>query len=144
MVPKPSGPPFRGGEFGLPIYLLVDFLALLLVIASNIALTAQPSNLLCHKPSPYPLWLVLTLYDSSSFPFFLSLSHTPLCVCQPPFHFSSLPFYSLPLVGIQMIISPIYPTWPPLLPKIPCKLAHSKNSLETCSRIQTRSAANSP
>ena len=55
MVPKPNGPSFKDEEFGLPIYFLVCYLALLLVIASNIALTAQPSNLLCHKPNPYPL-----------------------------------------------------------------------------------------
>ena len=54
MVPKPSGTSFRDGEFRLPIYLLVGFLALLLVNASNVALTAQTSNLLCHKPNPYP------------------------------------------------------------------------------------------
>ena len=55
VVPKPSSTSFRNGEFGLPIYLLVGFLTLLLVIASNAAMIAQPSNLLCHKPSPYPL-----------------------------------------------------------------------------------------
>ena len=40
VVPKPSGTSSRDGEFGLPIYLLVGFLALLLGIASNVALTA--------------------------------------------------------------------------------------------------------
>ena len=54
VVPKPSGTSFWDGEFGLPIYLLVGFLAILLVIASNAALIAQPSNLLCHKPNPPP------------------------------------------------------------------------------------------
>ena len=81
--------------------------------------------------------LILTLSDFSSPPFLLSSSLTPICVCQPPFHSSSLPFYSLPLVETQMITSPPYPTRPPLLPRIPHKLAHSKNSLETCSKCQT-------
>jgi len=44
VVPKPSGFTYREEEFELPIYLLVGFLALLLGLASNPALTAQPSN----------------------------------------------------------------------------------------------------
>ena len=131
VVPKPNSTSFRDGEFELPICLLVGFVALLLVIASNIALTAQHSNLLCHKPNPCPLCFLLSPF------FFLLLSHTPLCVYQPPFHSSSLPFYNLPLVVTQMITSPPYPTWPTLLPRIPRKLAHSEDSFETCSKCQT-------
>ena len=51
MVPKPKVASFRDEEFGLPIYLLVGFLTLLLVVALNIALIAQPSHLCGHKPS---------------------------------------------------------------------------------------------
>ena len=36
-----------------------------------------------------------------------------------------------------MITSSPSPTWSPLLPRIPHKLAHSENSLETCSKHQT-------
>jgi len=111
VVPKPSGPPFRGGEFGLPIYLLVDFLALLLVIASNTTLTTQPSNLLCHKPNPYPLWFFLSLFPS------LVLPHPSLCVCQPLFHSPFIPFYSLPLARTQMITSSPFPMWPYFCPE---------------------------
>ena len=115
VVPKLSSTSFRNGEFGLPIYLLVGFLTLLLVIASNAALTAQPSNLLCHKPSPYHLWSLLS-------PFFsLVISHPSLCLQTP------IPLFL-----------------PSLLPKIPHKLAHSENSLETCSRIQTAFSSGFP
>ena len=134
VVPKPNGPSIKDGEFGLSIYLLVGFLALLLDITSNAVLTAQPSNLLCYKLDSFSLWFVLSLFSS------LSISQPPsppLCFSTPPFYSSSLPFYSLLLVGTQMITSPPYPTWPPLLPRIPRKLAHSKDSLETCKRYQT-------
>ena len=51
VLPKPSGAFFRDEEFGLPIYLLVGFLAFLLVVASNIALTPQVPHLYGHMPS---------------------------------------------------------------------------------------------
>lgn len=55
VVPRPSCTSFRDGELGLLIYLLVGFLSLLLDVASNAALTAQPSHILCHKPNPTSL-----------------------------------------------------------------------------------------
>ena len=55
VVARPSSTSFRDGELGLQIYLLVGFLALLLDVASNATLTAQPSHLLCHKPLFNPL-----------------------------------------------------------------------------------------
>ena len=138
MVPKSCGTSSREGEFGLPIYLFVGILALLLSIALNAALTTQPFNIFPHEPSLYP-----SLIPPLSLFLFFYLK--PLCFCPPPppkkqknpFYFSSLPFYSLPLVGTQMITSQSLPTWPPLLPKIPHKLVHSEDSLETCNRHQT-------
>ena len=55
IVPRSSCTSLRDGEFGLPIYLSAGFLALLLDDASNAALTAQSSHLLCHKPNPNSL-----------------------------------------------------------------------------------------
>ena len=85
VVPKPNGTSSRDGEFGLSIYLLVGFLALLLSIASNTTLTAQPSNIFSHKPNPYPS-------------LFLSCYLTPFRVCQPlsplpPFLFIVSPWW---------------------------------------------------
>ena len=55
MVPRPGCTSPRDAEFGPPIYLSAGFLALLLDDASNAALTAQFSHLLCHKPNPSSL-----------------------------------------------------------------------------------------
>ena len=44
VVPKSSGASSKEEEFGLPIFLLVGFLAPLLSIVSNVALIAQSSN----------------------------------------------------------------------------------------------------
>ena len=41
VVPKPESDAFRGKGLRLPIYLLVDFLALLRIVASNASLIAQ-------------------------------------------------------------------------------------------------------
>lgn len=46
VVPKPESNAFRDKGLGLPIYLLVGFLALLRIFTSNIALRAQPLLLL--------------------------------------------------------------------------------------------------
>ena len=48
VVPKLSGVSFKDEEFGLPIYLLVGLLAFLLVVASNVALSAQTPHLCGH------------------------------------------------------------------------------------------------
>ena len=84
------------------------------------------------NPVLWPLHLshlILTL------PWFLSSElrscSSPLRVYQPPSHSSSLPFYSPPLVGTQMITFLSFPMWPSLLPRIPSELVHSEDSLET-------------
>ena len=101
MVPKPSGAFFRDEEFGLPIYLLVGFLTLLLVVALNVALIAQPSHLCGHKPSSnLPSNFPSHSKYCSLFQLSLSLS---LSVCQPSLHSSHLLFYSFLLVGVQII-----------------------------------------
>ena len=53
--PRPSDTSLKDGELGLPIYLLVGFLTLLLDVASNAALAAELSPLLSHKANPHPL-----------------------------------------------------------------------------------------
>jgi len=55
VVSRPCGTSLREGELGLLIYFLLGFLAFLLDVALNTALTAKPSPLLCHKSNSNPL-----------------------------------------------------------------------------------------
>ena len=55
MVPNPPGNSLWDNEFGLPIYLLVGILALLLNVTSNTALIAQTIPLPCQQPNSNPL-----------------------------------------------------------------------------------------
>ena len=55
VVPNPSSNSLRDNEFGLPIYLLVGILALLLNVTSNTALIAQTPPLPCHQSNSNPL-----------------------------------------------------------------------------------------
>ena len=123
---RPSDTSLKDGELGLPIYLLVGFLTLLLDVASNAALAAKLSPLLSHKANPHPLWFLLSLSS------LLSLIFTLFYVCQLLSHSSYLPLYSLPLVGIQIITFCINSHAIPLLPRIPKKLIPFEDSLETC------------
>ena len=109
--PRPCGTSLKDGELGFPIYFLVGFPAFLLDVALNVALTSKPSPLLCHKSNSNPFWFLLSLS------FLLSLTFTLFCVCQPYSHSSYLPFYSLPLVGIQIITFASIPTQFHLYPK---------------------------
>ena len=107
MVPKPRGASFKDEEFGFLIYLLVGFLTLLLVVASNVALIAQPPHLCGHKPSSN----LPSNFPSHSKYCSLSLSLSlSLCFCQPPLQSSHLIFYSLLLVGVQIITFALVPT----------------------------------
>ena len=55
VVPNPLDNSLWDDEFGLPIYLLVGILALLLNVASNTTLIAQTPPLPCHKPNSNPI-----------------------------------------------------------------------------------------
>ena len=55
MVPNPPGNSLWNDEFGLPMYILVGILALLLNVTSNTALIAQTPPLPCHQPNFNPL-----------------------------------------------------------------------------------------
>lgn len=92
VVPKPSDPSLQNGEFGLPIYLSVGVLALLLAIASNTALIAQLFHIFCHKPDPCPLF---TPYLSLFFSRYLTL----LFVFAHPFLLFLPSFLKSPLSG---------------------------------------------
>ena len=125
MVPRPGCTSPKDGEFGLPIYLSVGFLAHILDDASNAALTAQSSHLLCHKPNPNSLWFTLPLFFFS-----LLIFHTSLRLLTPiPFILSFL-LYS-PLSGKPNHYFCVNSHAIPLLPRIPKKLIPSKDSLET-------------
>ena len=106
MVPKSRNVAFRDEGLGLPIYLLVGFVALLLIVASNTALTAQPPYLCgsqpnSHLPSSFPSpskYLPLSLWT-----FTLPYS---LCVCQPKR--TPLPFVLSPLLKSPISGGPNY------------------------------------
>ena len=129
-VPKPKSATFRDKGLGLPIYLLVGFLALLLIVASNTVLTTQPPYLCGSKPSSH------LPYGFSSPSKYLPL---PLFLClptqkAPPCHSSSLLFYSLPLVRVQIITFSSVSTQSHFCLESQGKMSPSKDSLETCSR----------
>ena len=84
---------------------------------------------LSQAPPQSPLISPLTLL-SSLLHFLLLL---PLCVCQPPFHSSSLLFYSLSLVGIQIITFASVSRQFHFCLEFQGKMIPLKNSLETCS-----------
>ena len=92
VVPGLLGTSLRDDEFGLPINLFVGILPLLLNVASNAALTAQT----------YPP--LISLYTFLSLPFLLHLNFSfSMLFDQPLSHSLYLPFYSFPLVGIQIV-----------------------------------------
>ena len=76
VVPKPNGVSFKDKEFGLPNYLLVGLLALLLVIASNTVLIVQTltfaviSSILTY-PLIFPLLQVLQSLSTLSLSMYL-------------------------------------------------------------------------
>lgn len=81
----------------------------------------------------YPLVFLLPRSTSPS-PFLsVFFSKAPK---EPPCHSSSLLFYSLPLVGVQIITFSSIPTLSHLCLESQGKMSPSKNYLETCSKHQ--------